>query len=711
MTLLSEPPSAPMTTQPLPSVNTAPDIDLKKFRNTDQAKKLVAWVHDNYRKCESARTSEKLRWYKNLAMYDGNQYAEFMMRNGERKLFVLPKNRQKERQVINRIRPSIRVELARLLSQKPSASVIPASAEDEDLFAALAAEQVWQSISNRRKLHRVFSETAFWTVIAGSGFLKTYWDPNLLDRDSNMQGDVCYENVQPFNLFVPDLRAREIEDQPYVINMYTKPVEWVKHYFAKELEGIDLRPTVVSRNTLAEEVYFNLSGAEEAAPDSCMIYEAWVKPGATALLPNGGLITLVDTHIVGLTDQGLPYQHEEYPFTKIDHIPTARFYGDSIIVDVEGLQKDYNSLRSQIAETRKKMAKVQLLAQKGSIVASKMTNEIGLVVEFRGMPPTPIPLSELPSYVIQEQDRILLDFEDITGQHQVSKGNTPPGVTAATAISFLQEKDDSYLVHTYQSIEQGYEKIGRHTLNLVVQFWDAKRMVKVVGEDGAFDTLLLMGADLVNSTDLRTEPGSALPQSKAAKQAFVMDLMNQGHIPSQEGLELLEVGGAQKILDKLQVDKRQAQRENIRLKSLTDADFQAHEEMWQQAQAQMDPGTLAPDGTPLPKPPIVTVNTWDNHAVHIEIHNLFRRSQAFERCSPNIKAAFEEHIQMHKLAMMSEQFEDAALGLPGAEMPGMEDGGDPEAGANAEVPGAEEEVGIPEFEEPSTEIPGQEVLF
>src|SRR5690606_10821775 len=231
---------------------------------------------------------------------------------------------------------------------------------------------------------------------------------------------------------------------------------------------------------------------------SCMIYEAWVKPGACKQLLEGGFVLIVNDEIVSISRDGLPYMHGEYPYTKFEHVPTSKFYADSVIVDVISLQKDYNEVRAQIADARNKMGYPQLLAAKGSISPEKITNESGLVIQYRpGLPaPVPMQLAQLPAHIIQEQDRILLDIEDITGQHQVSKGNTPPGVTAATAISFLQERDDSYLVHTYQSIEQGFEKIAGQALQLAVQYWDDQRLVKTAGEDGSFDVLLLSGADL-----------------------------------------------------------------------------------------------------------------------------------------------------------------------------------------------------------------------
>ena len=45
---------------------------------------------------------------------------------------------KKAQRMINRVQPMVRTELAALTAQKPSAVVVPASSEDDDLFAAQA---------------------------------------------------------------------------------------------------------------------------------------------------------------------------------------------------------------------------------------------------------------------------------------------------------------------------------------------------------------------------------------------------------------------------------------------------------------------------------------------------------------------------------------------------------------------------------------------
>src|SRR3546814_14730101 len=78
-----------------------------------------------------------------------------------------------------------------------------------------------------------------------------------------------------------------------------------------------------------------------------------------------------------------------------------------------------------------------------------------------------------------------------------------PGVTAATAISFMQERDDSLMTTVYHSVEDGWEKIAKQTLSNVVQFWDTERSVSVTGVDGSFDAIVLQGSELEKGTDIR----------------------------------------------------------------------------------------------------------------------------------------------------------------------------------------------------------------
>jgi len=656
------------------------------------------------------------------------------------------------------IKPIIRTEMSKLTSNKPNASIVPASAEDKDLFAAQAGEQVWESMYSLKHMHKTFTRAMFWLCICGTSFMKDWWDPNCTyeQGDQTYTGDVEIGAVTPFHLYVPDLMEEEIEDQPYILNAYTKSTEWCKQVY-----GVDLNADVVSANEIMGDSFFNTQNGNQAKPDSILVLEMWIKPHGHKLFPNGGLVTVAGEVLVAMHTDGMLYQHNDYPFTKFTHIPTGEFYADSVINDLIQPQRDYNRTSSQIIENKNRMARPQLMAEKGSVDVAKITSEPGLVILYKpGMqPPQPLPMQPIPNYVLDELNRAKQDMQDISSQHEVSHGETPSGVTAATAISYLQERDDSALSTTYQSIEMGYEKVARHFLSHVVQFWDTPRIVKTTGADGFFDAIALSGSEIGSGTDIRVEAGSALPTSKAAKQAFLLDMMKLGFIDPDKGLAMMDMGGIERLYDEMKVDERQAQRENLRMASLEVAEIEQHMQMVEQSKylseqlaqqampdiqapqmAQQMPG-LPPDiqdpndamtalqgldqmsqvqeqpqlpeadfgfgqdlntGQPLQLAPnIVEVHTYDNHQVHIDVHNRFRKGQAFELQPDQVKAQFEAHVQAHAMALNQAAMSAMAQMMPpGATPPG--------AGPGEQTPtieGANNGSGTPMEGGPPQELP------
>lgn len=633
----------------------------KNSKQVDFDNRVIEWTKSAHARCRTTRQQMERQWYINLAFYIGKQNVSSVgassSSNTGVRLYVPPAPYYRSRPVINRIRPIIRTELAKLTAQKPTATIVPSTGEDRDVAAAQAGEQIWNSVYRAKKIKTIFGQTMLWALTTGNGFMKTYWDPNKKDKDGNA-GDFCYENITPFHIFVPDMLCQDLEDQPYIIHIQTKSPEWVKANYPQ----VQAQPNVMEANDILNDSFLNLVGASDFRKNAILCYEVWIKPGQVEFMPEGGMYTIIGDTIVQMV-KGNPYLHQQYPFIKFEHIPTGRFYADSVIVDLMPIQREYNRTRGQMIEAKNRMSHPQLMAAEGSVDASKITTEPGQVILYKlGFPaPQPLPLQNLPAYVVQEVERLLLDFEDISGQHQVSKGQVPPGVTAATAISFLQEQDESMLSTTFSSIEDGFEKIGYQTLCYVKQYWDVPRTVKVVGRDGQFNVLSFVGSDLRDNTDIRVEAGSALPTSKSAKQALLMDLMSQGFIPPEKGLELMDVGGVQRLYEEVQIDSSQAVRENMKMSSITDENmnqylqtFQGVDPMTQEAML-IDPNTGQPlvdaMGQPTAPPLIVPVNSYDNHQMHIQVHNNYRKGQEYENLPARIKSLFEEHVNQHIMGM------------------------------------------------------------
>lgn len=687
--------------------------ELAKLREKKLHGELVNWVKTEYQKCKNQTTGIRNQWYMNLAFYKGEQYVAKMA--GSVMKTRAPSRRV--RLVINRVRPMIRTELAKMTGQDPTAECIPASTDDEDLLAAETAQSVFENISIEKKLKERYQKTAFWQSNLGIGYIKTYWD----GAGDGGIGCIEYSALSPFHVHVPELLTEDIEDQPYVLNTFTKPIQWVKDNFPGVVPA-DHKPTVVSTNEIMETQYLNLSNSDRRAePDSCLFIEAWIKPGTHKDLPQGGLITVVDDFIIQACLDGMSYSHNMYPFTKFEGVPSGGYYPTSATEDFIPIQMELNRNRSQRSEARNLTSRPQWVAQKGSIDVSKWRNEPGQVLEYNmgTQRPEPLPINPLPNYVIQEEENILRDMEDVSGQHQVSKGKAPAGVTAGTAINFLQEADNSFMATVFFSIERGFEKIAKQTIMLAVQYWDTPRIVKITGRDGTFSVKSLLGADLKNGTDIRIESGSSLPVSRAARNAMFMDMLNKGALPPDVALKMMKLPNMKAYFDRVEIDQNQARRENQKIRELTPQQLQQAAQtadgMKQELMAKFgmnDPAALAnsPVGSQIEamfNQPVIGVNDFDNHEAHIAEHSYYMKSQSYESLPPETQDQYKKHLQAHKDAMMQGQMnqlmqqgqpdpnapQDGPPGMPPG-MPPMP-GADPNAGPPGANPPGNQFAGMP----------------
>ena len=131
--------------------NNGEPLDFSKSRAAAREHlKIVEWTLSNFASIKNARVAIERQWYLNLAFYFGKQNVVPQKFSSQSttgtltatKLYTPPAPYYRARPVLNKIRPMIRTELAQLTNNKPNASVIPASAEDLDLYAANAGEQI-----------------------------------------------------------------------------------------------------------------------------------------------------------------------------------------------------------------------------------------------------------------------------------------------------------------------------------------------------------------------------------------------------------------------------------------------------------------------------------------------------------------------------------------------------------------------------------------
>jgi hypothetical protein len=239
-------------------------------------------------------------------------------------------------------------------------------------------------------------------------------------------------------------------------------------------------------------------------------------------------------------------------------------------------------------------------------------------------------------------------------------------------------------------VEAGIQKTAKHVLRDVKENWDLPRLVKATSLDGVVDAIELKGADI--STDIKIEAGSSLPESRPARQAFLMEMAQNQFISPDDLLDLLDFGGVKKLTDQRRIDVNQARRENLRIKNMKPEEVDQYDQ--QQAQAEQN-GTQeqGPNGSPLfmdqnPQnfPPMIDVHNYDNHKVHIQTHNNWRKTPEFEALPEQNKAEMDRHVRMHQAQLDANMQQLQAAQMSGQAGPSgmpMPDGTNEPAGLSA----------------------------
>jgi len=628
---------------------------------------LFTWLENEYQKCKNARHPIERKWYTNLAFYHGNQWMttyDSAYSDARFKMDIPQVPPWRVRMVVNKVRGFVRTEMAQLNSNRPTFTVAPATDSDEDQQKSKVAEQIVEAAYYTKKFQKTCQEVTFWTSVVGNGFFKVYWD---LDSSyGGKPGNICIECINPFYLFFPDYNTPSLEKQPYVIHAITRPKQYiVQKYGMTDVETITVED-------LFRRAAIDTVGTPNVIPEQVLIREFWIKPNICPALPQGGYVQIIG-NIITVVAQGNPYMHGQYPFCHVKHLESGGFYGVSLIEDLIPLQKEYNKNVSQLIENRNLMSRPKLLAPRGSVDVGMITDQPGQIIQYNAGfgPPTPLQIPPIPGYVIEELQIIQSDFNDVAGQTDFMRQDSAARLSSATAIAYIQEQDSSKMSLVIHSFEDALEKIGSQYLSLVLQFWDEPRMIKVAGTDKAVTSVMYKNTSIGDNTDVRVEAGSALPYNKGAKQALLMDLVKMGIIQPQDMLRVLDMRGIEKVSEAYNVSVQQAERENIKL-----------------ANGQFIPA-----------------NAFDEHDIHMQIHNQYRRSESYEILPDQIKQLFAQHIRTHEMATAQAQQQQAMQQQPG-QAPGPEQKQPKQPGQEQQQPGQQPAQVQGNLEQMAAQIPG-----
>lgn len=615
----------------------------------DSPEKLLVWLEDH--RIRGKKRMPDLQMKMNLAYTLGHQWIVW---DRDRRQFRRPQWRPNDpnapiRVTINKIGGIVERTIARLLKDAPDPECRPASDDEREVGAARVGTRILEHEMEREHWDVKMVDLYFWVTVMGWSYMHPHWNPNAGKLLGTMQieavdgkkvdapakpvhaGEVNCEVVPAFELSV-DPNAMKMDRALWCVRTVnlTKEACWEKF-------GV-VPPSDLPGKTLVDEVYALTDKAREDRPyvETVAIHQMWIRPGSR-ICPAGAVITWGGTTI--LDQKPFPYDHGKLPFIQFDLLPGLGMReGRTWLNDLIPIQADYNDARSREASIRRFMVP-KLLYSTGSVDMQKMSSR------FEGVPYVPTgakPEFLMPDGRWQAQHETVMnraqgELAERAGQADVSSGQAPASMPAASVMS-LQEADDTKLSISIKQMSKGIAQVGWQWLMLCKQFWDEPRIIRTWSQEGDLEAKEFSGSDLSEQLDIHVDAESSLPRSKSARMQLLMQLAEMPGMfnDPRDFLKQLDMPGITPLLASMSIDNKQAERENSSI-------FDGNQ---------------------------CEVHQWDNHPIHIQEHNDFRKTEMFERIldaaakgdpmAIKVKAHMETHVQAHQ-----EQIQVAQQGQKG----------------------------------------------
>jgi len=637
---------------------------------------LIELVDREFKRRQEERRPHELQWRLNQAFYEGNQYVD--INTGSMNLEEMPLLYEwQEREVFNHIAPNIDTRISKLKRVQPLLKVKPGTSEQQDLHSARVGTMLLKNNFAEQGWRDIFSEELAWTEVCGTVFEKRIWNPDLgpvmgiiQDPETGEQTEVKEGDsetiVCPPQEIYPDSSWRnDVNSCRSIIHARAMHVEtvsdtWGVQVTAEKAEAERYQKTMTGLGGLGYgQGGFRLQNVK--LEDHAIVKEYWELPNKQN--PQGRLIIVANGKLLHHGPMPLMVGEDGrpgYPFVRLICLQRPGcFWGKAVLERLVPLQRRYNALRNRKAEYLNRAAIGQWLVEEDSVDITTFEMEAaspGAIHTYRKGYSAPVQVHNppLPNAFETEENTLLSEFSILSGVSEVSRDSSvPSGVNSGVAIGLLQEQDDTRISNTAENVERFLIHAGKIQLRLFKQFVQAPRTLNAVGRNSVVEVMDWVGSDL-SSDDIILDTASALAESPSSKRQMVFDLLKTGLINDPDTgritremrskvFEMIEMGEWESADDADQLHMSRAEREN----------------------RGMEQGQLPP------------VAAYDDHVVHIKLHNNYRLTSDFEELraqNPVLEQIFDAHVDMHlmyiqqtAMAQMQQQVAAATQSQPGGE--------------------------------------------
>jgi len=388
--------------------------------------------------------------------------------------------------------------------------------------------------------------------------------------------------LDPYAWFPAPGHYLDVQDMPYIIHAYPMDVDKIEATFGVgDIEAEDVR-TILGREDreaarpnetnmeresgVVHQQYKNTSevtGRHTRQAGEGLVVECWFRDDRmpdgirVVLITNRGRVVLADMenpNINLLIPQEAireTYAWGRYPFTYVNsYEDSTSIWGFSGGEQVGDINKRIDEMVSRMVAWASRAMFPPLRVDAGcGITKSMITNKPGLVL----MPTRPncriefVQVPNLPQSFFQVLD-LLTNFHDRIYQiEDADRGVIPQGVTAASAIVALQERNAILIQHKIRSMEQIARERGRWAISGWINFSVREEPIEVRGEMRVMQGVSLAGRRF----NYMVESGSTVARTSAQQQEQAVQLYERQAIDRQALLETLNFPGWKQIIERV----------------------------------------------------------------------------------------------------------------------------------------------------------------
>ena len=461
------------------------------------------------------------------------------------------------------------------MDNMPEAVMLPETKEMENVAEDLTDIVRFVLSQNQyESLHRRRVEDCFCT---GTSVTQVAWDS---DMDGG-RGNVALVRW-PIEAFLWDPAAENLQDGRAVFKVSWHPMSWFEQHYPEQYPFIGSDEAEYSGLGVA-------AAQEESRPadeQRAMLIEYWYRLYDAKLRR----YTVNVAYLAGgavLSHHTDVYRHGKYPFvldvyTPIEGLPV----GDGMVQELAPMMRYVNRYASYIDMNLRMASKGRLLVDRNAGLDKEALLDWETdVVEGDRIDPGALQWMQTQPFggmATRQMMQLQADIKQDSGQNQFSRGETVGGVTAASAISALQEAGGKITRLRTHVFNQGFREIAAQVMWLISQFYDCRRVLYITGRQVNADPERLFGKSLPGVTPpppytvqvqvQRRNPLRQQAQNDLFLQAYRLSAEAGQYFPLSALFEILHVDGKESILPLLrenellpvQLEERTVENEDLK---------------------------------------------------------------------------------------------------------------------------------------------------